>query len=72
LYQYEIRILSDDGKSTIATSAFYLNDNAVTRAVRKIAGTRKFEIWREMNCIYGTADAAVAKPPSRNRQEADP
>jgi hypothetical protein len=67
---YEIHILYDDGKTALVTSASHLNDNAAIRSARKIARTRKFEVWRGMNCVYGTAGAPVINLPTRNRPEA--
>lgn len=67
---YEIRILHDDGKTALVTSAIHLNDNSAIRSARKIAHARKFEVWRGMNCIYGTAGAPVINLPTRNRPEA--
>jgi hypothetical protein len=35
----------------------HLNDHAAVRAAKKFAGDRSFEVWRGLDCIYGTPKA---------------
>jgi hypothetical protein len=50
---YEIRVLEDDGKTSLIASEVQLSDNAAVRSGKGIAAGRKFEVWRGMDCIYG-------------------
>jgi hypothetical protein len=62
--EYEIRILRTDGRAAIITYEIQLNDNAAIRSALKIANGRKVEIWRGMDCIYGTGSAPATVEPS--------
>ena len=66
MHQYEIRVLRDDGGTSLIVAAIHLNDNAAVRSARKIAGSRKFEVWRGMDCIYGTEGATIINLPTSN------
>ena len=57
MQDYEIRILcSGRGHTHIGVS--HLNDFAAIRAAEILAAGRPFEVWRELECIYGGARAA--------------
>ena len=70
MYQYEFRILRDDGKPALIVAAIHLNDNAAIRAARKLARAHKFDVWRGMDCIYGTEGAPIIQLPTAHRREA--
>jgi hypothetical protein len=70
MHKYEFRIPSDDGKPALVASATYLNDFAAIRSARKIAGSRKVEIWRGMHCIYGATGGPVIDLSDWHRPEA--
>lgn len=70
MHQYELRVLREDGTTALMVAAIYLDDNKAVRAARKIAGARKFEVWRGADCIYGTEGAEVISLPSTNRSKA--
>lgn len=53
---YEIRVL-DNGRTRAVLEAMHLNDNAAVRAGKKLAGGKPFEVWRELDCIYGCASS---------------
>jgi hypothetical protein len=57
--QFEIRVMDDDGRTALILAAIHLNDNAAVRSGQIIAHGRKFEVWRGMDCIYGTQGATV-------------
>jgi len=60
---YEIRILDEDGKTALIASEVRLNDSAAIRSARVISGSRKFEVWRGMDCIYGMGSAPLPEHP---------
>jgi hypothetical protein len=64
---YEIRILRDDGTTGIMVAALHINDNAAIQSARSFAGSRKFEVWRGIDCIFGTDGAEVINLPTANR-----
>ena len=57
--QYEFRILRDDGSAALIVAAIHSNDNAAIRSARELARAHKFEVWRGMDCIYGTDGATI-------------
>ena len=65
--EYEIRILRDDGSTALIAAGTHLNDNAAIRSARKLARAHKFEVWRGMDCIYGTEGAPIIKLPTAHR-----
>lgn len=58
--QYPICLMDDDGRTALIVAAIHLNDNAAVRSAQKIANRRKFEVWKGMECIYGTRDAQLS------------
>ena len=52
---YEIRILHADRSTDMVLEMLHFSDNAAVRAGKKIAGARPFEVWRDLDCIYGVA-----------------
>jgi hypothetical protein len=67
MQHYEIRVLREDGTTALMVAALQPNDNEAMRSARKIAGSRKFEVWRGADCIYGAEGAEVIGLPSANR-----
>jgi len=65
--EYEIRLLHADRTTDTIMMIMHFNDNAAIRAARKFAEARPFEVWRDMDCIYGRA----LSPPSRSGQSSD-
>ena len=61
--EYEIRVLRPDGKTSFAIKAMHLNDNAAVRAGRKMAEGSTFEVWRDLNCVYGTRHETPPEAP---------
>ncbi len=60
MHEYEIRILS--ARHTIAIiEEVHFNDHGAVRSAKKLAGDRHFEVWRGLDCIYGT-DGASREP----------
>jgi hypothetical protein len=53
MHEYEIRILSED-EAIAVIEVIHLNDHAAVRAGRKFAGGKAYEVWRGIDCIYGT------------------
>ncbi len=62
--QYEIRVMHDDGRTALILAAIYSDDNAAIRSARKVARDHKFEVWRGMDCVYGTQGATVIPLPT--------
>lgn len=52
---YEIRILNSDCSTAIVIEMLLHSDGAAIRAGRKIAEARPFEVWRDLDCVYGRA-----------------
>jgi hypothetical protein len=55
---YEIRILRADRTTDAVIEVMHLDDNAAIRAAKKMAEARPFEVWRDLDCIYGGRPAA--------------
>ena len=55
MHEYEILVLRADGTADTVLAVMHLNDNAAIRAARKIAEAKPFEVWRDLDCIYGRA-----------------
>jgi hypothetical protein len=53
MHEYEIRILRADRTTDVLIEVIHLNDNAAIRAAKKMAEARPFEVWRDLDCIYG-------------------
>ncbi len=68
--QYEIRIMRDDGGTSLIVAAIQLDDNAAIQAARKLARAHKFEVWRGMECIYGMDGATIINLRPARRREA--
>ena len=69
MQEYEIRILKTDRTSDTVIEVIHLNDHAAIRAAKKFAGTRPFEVWRGLDCIYG-GDHNVPSPVPPNPRPA--
>ena len=65
MQSYEIRVLEDDGKTSLIASEVQLSDSAAIRSGKGISAGRKFEVWRGMDCIYGVDLAPPPVPPVR-------
>jgi hypothetical protein len=63
LYNYEIRILNG-GKTKSVIEVVHLNDHAAIRAGKKFAEGNLFEVWRGLDCVYGS-DTAMRETRSR-------
>ena len=68
--QYEIRIMRDDGGTSLIVAAIHLDDNAAIQAARILARAHKFEVWRGMDRIYGTDGARIVNLRTTQRREA--
>jgi hypothetical protein len=52
--EYEILILKNDHTSaSFIFEQTYADDYAAVRAAAKFAGANLFEVWRDIDCIYG-------------------
>ena len=54
--EYEIRVLSG-GHTVDVIEQVQISDHAAIRSAKKFAGTRRFEVWRGRDCIYGAPSA---------------
>ena len=63
MYQYEIRLLHADRTTDTIMEVIHLNDNAAIRAAKKMAEARPFEVWRDLDCIYGRATIVAPMSP---------
>jgi hypothetical protein len=67
MQDYEIRILCN-GRGHTHIEVMYLNDSSAIRAAEMLAAGRPFEVWRDLECIYG----AARHPPSLVRFTGSP
>jgi hypothetical protein len=52
MQDYEIRILCN-GRGHTHIEVRHLNDSNAIRAAEGFAAGRPFEVWRDLDCIYG-------------------
>lgn len=53
---YEILLLKDDRYSAkFVVEQTHLNDHAAVRAASQLAQGSPFEVWRDLDCVYGLA-----------------
>ncbi|HUE63495.1 MAG TPA: hypothetical protein VMO78_03875 [Rhizomicrobium sp.] len=60
MHYYEIRVVGDDGKTSLILTEFRNGDDAAIREAKTIARDHKFVIWRGLNCIYGVDTVPAA------------
>jgi hypothetical protein len=60
---YQIRILRLDGSPGLITERKYLNSAAAIAAGKVMANGRRFEVWNEDYCVYGSSKTELEKPP---------
>lgn len=56
MQNYEIRILCN-GRGHTHIEVMHLNDSSAIRAAEILAAGRPFEVWRDLECIYGAPRA---------------
>ena len=49
---YEIRVLNDDGKTSLIYFARHQDDCAAFQAAKEIADGQPFDLWRGMDCVF--------------------
>ena len=52
MQDYEIRLLCH-GRGHTRIEVMHLNDASAIRAAEALAAGRAFEVWRDLECIYG-------------------
>jgi hypothetical protein len=57
MQDYEIRIRCS-GRGHTYIEVMYLDDSSAIRAAEVLAAGRPFEVWRDLDCIYGAWPAA--------------
>jgi hypothetical protein len=57
MQDYEFRILCS-GRGHTIVAVMHLNDSTAIRAAEVLAAGRPFEVWRDLECIYGAPRAA--------------
>ena len=70
MQEYEIRILKADHTPDTVIEVIHLNDHGAIRAAKKFAGTRPFEVWRGLDCIYGSDQPTPSPVPPSPRPTA--
>ena len=56
--EYEIRVLNDDRYSAAVVHAeILMDDEAAIHAASQLADGAAFEVWRDLDCVYGLASA---------------
>jgi hypothetical protein len=50
---YEIRLLRDDRSTRFVLSQMHLDDHAAIRAASRLSKGAPFEVWRELECVFG-------------------
>jgi hypothetical protein len=55
---YEIRVLKDDRYSAATIhERSLMDDEAAIHAAARLADGAAFEVWRDLDCVYGLASA---------------
>jgi hypothetical protein len=49
---YEIRVLNEDGKTSLIYHSLHLDDGAAFQAAREIANGKAFDLWCGMDCVF--------------------
>ena len=70
MHEYEIRILRADRTTDAILEVVHFDDHAAIRAAKKLAEARPFEVWRDLNCIFGRAQSPMAPNPPSPRSAA--
>ena len=68
MHQYEIRFLRKDRSTQTVLEVLHLNDHAAIRQAKKLAEGQPFEVWRELDCVYGEITPTLR----RSGQRSDP
>jgi hypothetical protein len=56
MQRYEIRLLKEDRYSTkFVVEQMHLNDHAAIGAGSQLAQGSPFEVWHDLECVYGLA-----------------
>lgn len=50
---YEIRLLRDDRSTKFVLAQMHLDDHAAIRAASRMSKGASFEVWRELECVFG-------------------
>jgi hypothetical protein len=56
MHEYEYIILGHDGRAVLSVTQAHLNDAVAIRSANSFARGREFEVWRDLDCIYGTPE----------------
>lgn len=54
--EYEIRILKNDGSTSVIMQEVHLSTHAAVNRGRRMAGASPFEVWSNDRCVYSTAN----------------
>ena len=63
MQEYEIRILRPDRTTAAVIEATYFSDDEAVREAKRIAQSRPFEVWRDLDCLYGRPMAGTMSAP---------
>jgi hypothetical protein len=63
--EYELRILKEDRTPALTIWSVHLNADAAINAARKASKGAPFEVWRDDECVYCSADRAPLHFPQR-------
>jgi hypothetical protein len=58
MHEYELRILKEDRTPALTMWSVHLNAETAIKAARKAAKGDSFEVWRDDECVYCSADRA--------------
>jgi hypothetical protein len=53
MLEYEIRVLSEEARTSLIIEVIHSSDYAAVCAARKFAGHRPFEVWRGLDRVFG-------------------
>ena len=56
MQEYEIRVLRDGSVTSLIMKTMQFTDLEAIRVERRIAGDNLFEVWRDLECVHGSAD----------------
>jgi hypothetical protein len=67
MHEYEIRVLNENRTPSIVMVSIHLDEDIAITAGRRLAKGMAFEVWRDDERVYSTADDKPLRFPSRAR-----
>lgn len=65
MHEYEIRVLNNRLSTSLIMKTVQPSDGSAINTGRKIADGQPFEVWRELQCVYGSQAGQLIPFPAR-------